>query len=271
MRAGRHLLLPATAGCLAVAAIGCTAQPIEVATLPAVSLTNGLVAHWRFDEGVGYVANDSSGNGRTGFVAGPGWSWVPGQFGGAMHFSGVDSVSVGGMPPATPSYSVSAWVLIQPSELGAPVANILSTETLGGGWALFATLGPGQQSYVFRYATNAVQGYVVASCTCVVPGVWTHLAAVVDADAATLTLYVGAATMTVPTGGATILPGSTVLDIGRSAELSPIFPVTGALDDVTIYARPLVAEEVAELSVRTRPQPAVARGLATRRRGPPAR
>jgi hypothetical protein len=260
MRPGRQVLLPAMACCLAVAATatftGCTAAPIEIATLPAVSLTNGLLAHWRLDENVGYAANDSSGNGRTGFAAGPGWSWVPGQFSSAMHFSGVDYVTVGGMPRATPSYSVSAWVLIQPSELGAPIANILSTESLGGGWALFATLGAGQQSYVFRYANNgAPQGYVVASCTCVIPGVWTHLAAVLDADASTLTLYVGGMTTTVATGGATILPGSTVLDIGRSAELSPTFPVTGALDDITIYARPLVAEEIAQLSIQPAPNP----------------
>ncbi len=186
MRAGRHLLLPAMACCLAGAAAGCTAAPIEIATLPTVGLTNGLVGHWRLDENVGYVANDSSGNGRSGFAAGPGWSWVPGQFGSAMHFSGVDYVTVGGFPRATPSYSVSAWVLIQANELGAPIANIVSTEALGGGWALFvATLGGGQENYVFRYAANsAPQGYVSASCTCVVPGVWTHLSAVVDADPA---------------------------------------------------------------------------------------
>jgi hypothetical protein len=256
MPARHHVLLPAMACSLAIGVTGCTAAPIEVATLPTGSLSNGLVAHWRFDEGVGYVANDSSGNGRSGFAAGQAWSWVPGQFAGAMHFSGADYLSVGGMPRATPSYSVSAWVLIQPSELGAPIANIVSTETLGGGWALFATLGGGgQQSYVFRYASYGGPGYVVATCTCVVPGVWTHLAGVVDADAATVTLYVGGVATTVPTGGATILPGSTVLDIARSAELSPIFPLTGAIDDVAIYARPLVAQEVAALSVEPAPNP----------------
>lgn len=259
MRSGRHLLLPAMACCLAGGATGCTPGPLEIATLPTVSLTNGLVGHWRFDEDVGDVANDSSGNGRTGFAAGPGWSWVPGQFGSAMHFSGVDYVTVGGLPRATPSYSVSAWVLIQANELGAPVANILSTEALGGGWALFTSIGAGgQQSYFFRFANNSAQGYVNASCTCVVPGVWTHLTGVVDADATppTLTLYVGnSAAMTAPTGGATILPGSTVLDIARSAELSPTFPVTGALDDISIYARALVPAEVAELSIEPAPNP----------------
>ena len=256
MRAHRHLLLPVMACCLAGAATGCTAAPIEIATLPTTGLTDGLVGHWKLDEDGGDVANDSSGNGRTGFAAGPGWTWVPGQFGGAMHFSGSDYVTVGGLPRATPSYSVSAWVLIQPSELGAPIANILSTEALGGGWALFATLGSGQQSYVFRYANPAApQGYVAASCTCVVPGAWTHLTGVVDATSSTLTLYVGDVATTVPTGGATILPGSTVLNVGRSAELSPTFPVTGALDDITIYARTLLTEEVAELSHAPAPNP----------------
>jgi hypothetical protein len=258
MRAGRHLLLPAMACCLAGAVTGCTAGPIEIATLPTASLANGLVGHWRLDEDVGDVANDSSGNGRTGFAAGPGWTWVPGQFGAAMHFSGVDYLTVGGLPRATPSYSVSAWVLIQANELGAPIANILSTEALGGGWALFATAGGGSENYVFRYATNAVNGFVSATCvSCVVPGVWTHLTAVVDADAIppTLTLYVGGVPITAPTGGATILPGSTVLDIARSAELSPTFPVTGALDDITIYARALVEEEVADLSLEPAPNP----------------
>jgi len=173
-----------------------------------------------------------------------------------MHFSGSDYVSVGGMPRATPSYSISAWVLIQPNELGPPIANILSTETLGGGWALFSTFGAGPPTYVFRYATNPTQSFVAVNCACVVPGAWTHLTAVLDANAATLTLYVGSdVAMSVPTGGATILPGSTLLAIGRSAELSPTFPVIGTLDDVAIYARPLVAEEVAELSVEPAPDP----------------
>ena len=131
----------------------------------------------------------------------------------------------------------------------------MSTEALGGGWALFGTLGGPQQSYFFRYANSAAQGYVSAACACVVPGVWTHLTAVVDAEYATLTLYVGGVATTVPTGGATILPGSTVLNIGRSAQLSPTFPVTGAVDDITIYARALVAEEVAELSIEPAPNP----------------
>jgi hypothetical protein len=247
MRARNGLPLSMLAGLLTIGGAGCTPGPIEIATVPAESLTNGLIAYWPLDEDVGAVANDDSGNGRTGLIAGPAWSWIPGKFGAALHFSGADDISASGIPRATPSYTVSAWVLIQSNELGAPIANLMSTEMLGGGWALYATLS-GPETYVFRYATNPAQGYEVASCTCVVPGAWTHLAAVVDNDASTLTLYVNDVPTTVPTGSNTILPGSSVLYFARSAVLNPTFPVTGALDDVAIYNRALVAEEVAQLS-----------------------
>ena len=47
-----------------------------------------LVAHWRFDEGSGTVANDSSGNNNHGTVMG-GAQWIAGgKLGGALDFDG---------------------------------------------------------------------------------------------------------------------------------------------------------------------------------------
>ncbi|HVV51206.1 MAG TPA: LamG domain-containing protein [Polyangia bacterium] len=239
-----RFLAPALAGAGLLAGLGCSPGPIDVATLPSGGLLNGLVAYWPLDEGSGTLADDASGNERNGFVAGP--SWIPGQFGSALHFSGANYMSAGSFPPATPSYSVSAWVLIQPYEVGAPIANLVSTETPGGGWALYAMLGQGNESYVFQFLTpGAPQGYTV-SCACVVPGSWVHLVAVVDGDAATLTLYVNGVPTTVATTSA-LFPGSSVLYLARSAALSPTFPLTGALDDVAIYSRALVPQEVAAL------------------------
>lgn len=257
MRARRPLVLSVLGFALVLAGgAGCTPGPIEVAVLPSDSLTNGMIAHWAFDEDSGTVANDGSGNGRTGFIADPNPDWIKmGQFASALHFSGVDYVSVQGIPRATPSYSISAWVLIQPYEVGAPIANLISTESMGGGWALYATLGPGNESWVFRFAMNPAQQYVYATCSCVVTGAWTHLAAVLDGDASTLTFYVNDVAMPVPTAGATIQPGSATLYLARSAELSPTFPVTGALDDVVIYSRALVPEEVAALGQAAAPNP----------------
>jgi hypothetical protein len=124
---------------------------------------------------------------------------------------------------------------------------MISTDVPGGGWALYATLGPGNENYVFHFAApGAPQGYLEVQCPCVVTGSWVHLAAVVDGVAKTLTLYVNGTPTSVPIPSL-ILPGSPTLYLARSAALNPPFPLTGALDDVVIYSRALVAEEVAAL------------------------
>ena len=52
-------------------------------------ILNGLVGWWRFDEGNGTVAYDSSGNGHDGNLTnGP--TWTTGKIGGALSFDGVD-------------------------------------------------------------------------------------------------------------------------------------------------------------------------------------
>lgn len=242
------------ASVLGVALAGCTAAPIEVATLGTNTLTDGLIAHWALDEAGGAAITDSSGNGHNGLLQGPGWSWMTGRFGSDVHFSGSDLVAVSGFPPATSRYTVSAWVLIASSELGPLIGNLVSTETLGGGWALYATLEPGYLTYTFHYAVSAQQ-YASVWCSCLTPDTWTHVAAVVDGDAGTLKLYVGSAppvSVPVTTG---ILPGSSTLNIGRSAQLQPPFPVTGALDDIAIYDRALAPEEIAALATAPAPDP----------------
>jgi len=74
----------------------------------------GLVACWRFDEGQGQVASDSSGNGQAGRVAGP--VWRPGRVGSALEFSGgPERVEV----PHHPSLcirediTIAAWIFKQ--------------------------------------------------------------------------------------------------------------------------------------------------------------
>ena len=56
-------------------------------------LNQGLLAHWKFDEGSGSVANDSYGNGNTGVLSGNGdgyTQWQAGKIGvGALLFDEV--------------------------------------------------------------------------------------------------------------------------------------------------------------------------------------
>lgn len=234
-------------------ALGCTAGPIDVATSSSGGLTAGLVGHWKFDEGVGPFAADSSGNDRTGSIFGPSWSWIPGRFGSALHFSSSDEVSVLGVPQATESYSVSAWLLVASSELGSPFSSLLNTEIIGGGWALYATLAPGYASYDFRYWVGGPAQYELASCYCFIPDAWVHVAAVKDATTSSLTLYVNGIAKNVSSTISAITPGAGTLTIAR--QQAPGFGLTGALDDVAIYDRALVPEEVAQLAQTPAPDP----------------
>ena len=75
------------------------------------TLMNGLVGWWKFDEGSGTIAYDSSGNGNHGNLNnGP--TWTSGKIGGALSFDGVDDlVTLGASDDFDLQHlSISAWV-----------------------------------------------------------------------------------------------------------------------------------------------------------------
>jgi hypothetical protein len=250
---------------LAAAAGGCTAGNVDVATLAPNSLAQGLVGHWTFDETAGATAHDTSGNLRDGAVAstgfGPGWNWAPGHFGGGLHFSGVDQVTVGSppFPQPTASYSVAAWVMFQYGDVDPPLAAVLSTESgFGGGWSLNVAPPPpgpgGGGSYRFAYPTGPdPMDYIHVECNCFVWTYWTHIAAVVDVPSGTLTMYINGVEQVQVAATQPIGPHQGTLFIGRWGP--PGRNLAGTVDDVAIYSRALVPEEVALLASAPAPNP----------------
>src|SRR5688572_7185914 len=94
---------------LIVTILGGCAPPLSEEAAP-VSAAPGLVAAYAFDEGVGALASDSSGNGLSGSVANA--PWVQGRFGSALRFgSGNAMVSVPDHPllDLTTGMTVEAW------------------------------------------------------------------------------------------------------------------------------------------------------------------
>jgi hypothetical protein len=257
----------AIAAALGAAGFGCTPGPVDVATIAPASVANGMVAHWTFDETAGATAHDSSGNGRDGNIFGPGWSWTPGRFDGALQLSGADQITVGGgfgFPQATANYTVSAWLYVAAADTEPPVAAVLSNEIpwgVGppGGWSLsLDSPGPGPTSagaygFTYWYGQGGPDEVIEATCACVVVDGWTHLAAVIDAAAGTLTLFVGGharAQVAIPRG---IWPAPGALYMGRWPSQGRI--LTGTLDDVSIYSRALVPEEITLLATAPAPNP----------------
>jgi Concanavalin A-like lectin/glucanases superfamily len=93
---------------------------------------------------------------------------------------------------------------------------------------------------------TAAAAYYRITCFCMEFGEWTQIAASADADAGTLSLYVGGVLRTAMPITHTILPGSTTLYMGKWTGTGRL--LVGDLDDTLIYRRALFPVEVAELS-----------------------
>ena len=228
---GRHYGL--LAGLLFAGA--CTSTPLEVLEIDPATLNDGLVAHWTFDEGSGDVVVDHSGNKRDGQITGGTWL-KKGRFGGALHLDEGAFVSVDDFPNATQSWSVSAWVRLTDATASTEVLKtVISTEIeISGGWEMNIDRTMTQPGAHFGYwEGSVVADYYRLTCFCMGFGEWTHLAASVDADSGTLSLYVGgvlraSTPITVP-----ILPGLSTLYIGKWAADGRL--LVGDLDDILIY------------------------------------
>ncbi|MFO0826593.1 MAG: LamG domain-containing protein [Phycisphaerales bacterium] len=92
--------------CVAVGACA-----LALAVVHRADPATGPVAHWKFDEGRGAIANDSSGYGNTGTIFG-GATWTRGVAGAAIRLDGIDDyVNCGNGAVLNPALemSISAW------------------------------------------------------------------------------------------------------------------------------------------------------------------
>jgi hypothetical protein len=247
--------------CLTVLATGalpgCGVGPVEAVGLLPGTLGTDLVAHWTFDDGSGSQVRDSSGFARDGALNGTTWTWLAqGRFGGALHMQQGDYVQVDGFPNATPGWTVSAWVQIASADIGMGEASILGTEDVfKGGWEMKLTTSSGSNEYHFGYWIGPGQSdYAFYSCLqCIVPDHWQHLTAVVDGTTSTLAFYLDGELRSRKAWSRLILPGVPTLYMGRWATTNPPRLFIGALDDVAIWSRPLMSDEIALLQQAAAP------------------
>jgi hypothetical protein len=247
---GHLAILGVTVGLFAAA---CAPVPLDAIELAPTTLDNGLVAHWTFDEGTGQVAVDHSGNKRDAQITGGSWV-TDGVFGGALHVEGGDFASADNFPNATATWSVAAWVrLTDATASTASYKTVISTES-DGGWEMnIDRSGEVPGAHFGFYKGADLGGYYGSDCSCMTFNQWTHIAATVDPDTLLLTLYVNGTLADTRAITTTISPGSAIVYIGRWTGDGLL--LAGDVDDIVIYNRVLVPEEVAALVLVSPPDP----------------
>jgi hypothetical protein len=217
-----------------------------------------LVGYWKFDEGSGAVAADSSGKGNNGNLLGEP-QWVAGYHGSALRFGGVDEyveLPIGSLISTLTNSTFAIW------------ANFPSTPNTGGTWQRIFDIGTGVDVYMFltprmgtagqmRFAitTSAGTGEIQVTSPNTLPGGWHHVAVTIDAIAKTITLYLDGTAVARNTQ-ATLNPSNLGVTtnnwLGKSQFAADAY-YAGLLDDFQIYNRALSRAEVAWLAGKTVP------------------
>ena len=197
---------------------------------------SGLLAHWKFDEGKGTTASDSSGTGNVGtLLNGP--LWAPGKVGGALYFDGInDNVTVpdSNSLHLSNAFSLSAWV-----NPASPLTDWSAVLVKNSKYYLYASVGGycGDGSPFAGFSTSTINA--VCQPSPLPANTWTHLT--LTYNGSVLTLYRnGLAVATASISGAASFTTET-LQIGGS-KFGEYFK--GLIDEVRIYNRPLTATEI---------------------------
>jgi hypothetical protein len=206
-------------------------------------LNQGLVGHWKLDEGTGTTAEDSSGNGNTGTVNGA--VWTSGEISGALRFDGVDDyVDVSdssSMSFTEPGLTISAWVTFNTLQAGE--RSVVRKQNQ---WQLGVFPADGEVRNLVR--TDGTTGWTAANDEIVgfSTGSWYHLAFTYDGSS--LQHYVDGLPVGAPkTVTGNIVDNSNDVAIGSDSDSINPFNLDGIIDDVRVYNRALDSDEINSL------------------------
>lgn len=233
-----------------------TDADVEKTVQSLYEVSNSLALHLSFDEGSGFVAEDSSGNSNNGAISGA--TYAEGKSGKAINFDGIDDfISVPSSESLKPSSQItlSCWVKLNSYIQAANVWPFSSCiyKTSGPtaryvvGYGLLISNSSGIPAFVMD--DNDVTNYAVWGSAALPLNEWHHVAGTYDGSA--MALYVdgvlkGTAARTGP-----IDNSDYPLNIGNTpneyAQPEWYSYFNGAIDDVRIYSRALSANEVYSL------------------------
>jgi hypothetical protein len=197
-----------------------------------------LVGWWRFDEGSGTVANDSSGNGNTGTLNGDP-QWVIGYYGSALEFDGIDDWLDCGNDPSLDltTWTITFWLKVNENKdfngyiiKGNDAAENYEVLTYGDGHFHFPILfTDGSRTF-----GNTAPGI------CIV-GEWAHYTYSYDSSQGRR-FYKNGELVFEDTESGTPQTSTVSLSIANEQPMSRY--VNGAMDDIRIYNHLLSEPEI---------------------------
>ncbi|MCP4613575.1 MAG: LamG domain-containing protein [Planctomycetes bacterium] len=214
-----------------------------------------LVAHWRFDETSGTIANDASGNGHDGTIIGDP-KWGAGKIGGALDLNGTgDLVDLGAFDVVGPGITLVGW--LKPNGFGINDGRVLTKADEWGEnnhwWMLSTIAEAGEIRLRFRLKTTDGQSTttLIADSGVLEIGQWQHAAATWDGT--TMRLYLNGEEVgsTAKGGDAVATDASVKASIGSQppdaydtdiSHVNKFFD--GSLDDVRLYNGALSQDEI---------------------------
>ena len=204
----------------------------------------GLVGYWKLDDGLGSTTADSSGYNNNGTLLNSP-SWTIGKVGDALNFNNASSsVTIPNDLVLNPTaeITVSAWV----RTTSTTTSEAFVSKSGGGNstWLFEANSSYcGNSKFNFSITTAGV-GHTVCSTSSFAPNTWYNVAATYDGSS--VDIYVNGTLDSTQAITGAIATNTLPVIIGNWN--SGTLPWNGDVDDVRIYSRSLLAEEIATLA-----------------------
>jgi chitodextrinase len=195
-----------------------------------------LVAAYGFNEGLGTLLTDLSGNGNNGTISGATWT-ISGKYGNALTFNGTNAlVTVNNAPSLqlTSAMTLEAWVY--PTTVSSTWRDVIYKGD--DNYYLMAMSNNSK-----RPVAGAILGGVYAEAigpNALTANTWAHLA--VTYDGATVRLYVNAVQVASRAQTGAIATSTNPLQIGGDSIYAQYF--AGRIDEARIYNRALSVAEI---------------------------